>query len=328
MAGGEQPAKKSDLGVRTLSAVVMVAVAGTALWLGGMVWSLFVIAVSLGVVWEWRSLVAGFEPSPAKRGLWNVAGVVYVWLAGFALVLMRSDDVLVPLVPLACVVFTDVGAYFGGRTIGGPKIAPSISPSKTWAGLLSGMTASGLLAGLFLWFAQGMAHPSASTADHLIQAVPALGVGMAIAVIAQAGDFFESWMKRRAGVKDSGSLIPGHGGLFDRADGLLAVWFVIGLFMFATVFGTLAAGGSATVSIRVTPSSVGSPTIIAQTPSTGGDLATTNDRVEPAPPVGWALPRSTWGGARGASGVSWRSPPMAMPPNWRNWRASFPPRWR
>lgn len=245
MADGDRVAKKSDLGVRTLSAIVMLSVAGGALWLGGWVWIAFVVAVSLGVLIEWRGLVAGFEPSPVKRGLWNTGGIVYVALALLALIMLRSEDMLTPLVPLLCVIFTDVGAYFGGRAIGGPKIAPSISPSKTWAGLLSGMLASGLLlGGLFHYFSQGAVPVPSPLADDLLAALPAFGVGAAIAVIAQAGDFFESWMKRRAGVKDSGRLIPGHGGLFDRTDGLLAVCFVIGFLMVATVTATLASGGS------------------------------------------------------------------------------------
>ncbi|MFM5907326.1 MAG: phosphatidate cytidylyltransferase [Novosphingobium sp.] len=220
MAGGEK--KKSDLGVRTASAVVMVAVAGTALWLGGWVWAAFVAAVALGVLWEWRGLVAGFQPSPMKRGLWNAGGLVYVGLAAFILAMlrMRDPDAFTAIIAIASVIATDIGAYFAGRTFGGPKIAPKISPSKTWSGLAGGMLGAGLT--LFV-------------AYHFYDEVPlglammALPVGAVIAIVAQAGDFFESWMKRRAGVKDSGTIIPGHGGLFDRVDGLLAVCFVLGV---------------------------------------------------------------------------------------------------
>ena len=138
--------KKSDLSTRVASAVVMVAVAGTALWLGGGIWAVFVALVAVGVLWEWRGLVHGFQPFSLKRGLWNAAGVIYVGLAAFMLVRLRTDNegsFWVVLV-VASVIATDVSAYFSGRTFGGPKIAPKISPSKTWAGLVGGTLGAGL----------------------------------------------------------------------------------------------------------------------------------------------------------------------------------------
>jgi len=219
MAGG----KKSDLGVRTVSAVVMLAVAGGALWAGGWVWGLFVGAVGLGVFVEWCALARKLTASAAGRAAWYLAGLAYVGLAVTTLYLLRG---LVPpvgatplVVVLGGVIATDVGAYFAGRTIGGPKIAPAISPSKTWAGLAGGMV--GATAATFITFALS----SGMTANPLEK----VAIGCVIAVVSQLGDFFESWMKRRAGVKDSGRLIPGHGGLLDRADGLMAVLFVLGL---------------------------------------------------------------------------------------------------
>ncbi|MEX0839493.1 MAG: phosphatidate cytidylyltransferase, partial [Parvibaculum sp.] len=105
----------------------------------------------------------------------------------------------------------DIGAYFAGRFIGGPKLAPRISPKKTWAGLIGGMMGAAMVGmGTSLWI--GLGSP-------VLLAL--IGVGMT--VIEQAGDFFESALKRRAGVKDSGTLIPGHGGILDRVDGLVAV---------------------------------------------------------------------------------------------------------
>lgn len=222
MAGAE-PKKNSDLGVRTVSAVVMVAIAGTALWLGGWVWTAFVAAVALGVLWEWTRLARAIAGStPAMLG-WQLAGAAYVGLGATMLARLGSvagiPDVLLVLV--AGVIATDVGAYFAGRTFGGPKIAPRISPSKTWSGLGGGMIG----ATLALWFvATQVAH------WNLGKSLPwLLAIAPVLAITAQAGDFFESWMKRRAGVKDSSHLIPGHGGLFDRVDGLLAVCFVLGL---------------------------------------------------------------------------------------------------
>lgn len=212
--------KRSDLGVRLVSAVVMLAIAGAALWLGGWWWAAFVVLIGMGVLLEWANLVLDFAVAPFLRGLWLAGGLLYVGVAAAMLLELRQEGGegfdLLPMV-LVGVVATDVGAYFAGRAIGGPKIAPRISPSKTWAGLGGGIILSALaeialtafLAGRFEWRVAVF--------------------GLLVAVIAQAGDFFESWMKRRAGVKDSGRLLPGHGGLFDRLDGLLAVMFVLGL---------------------------------------------------------------------------------------------------
>ena len=223
-----EPVKKSELGVRTLSAVVMVAVAGSALWLGGLVWTGFAALVALGVLWEWSRLALAITPSTGARIGWGIGGIVYVGVAIFGLLFLRSAPMFagafIVLTVVLSVIATDIGAYFAGRAIGGPKIAPKISPSKTWAGLTGGMLASG---GVLAWSTIGLRTLGDLTPTGL--PIGAVGVGMVIAVIAQAGDFFESWMKRMAGVKDSGNLIPGHGGLFDRVDGLLAVLFVIGV---------------------------------------------------------------------------------------------------
>jgi phosphatidate cytidylyltransferase len=216
------PEKKPDLGVRTLSAIVMLAVAGAALWLGDFAWALFVAVVSLGVLGEWWGLVRRFGGGAYLDAAWLIVGVVYIGIAALVLASIGNGAAMGSISEFArvqllaqlvlVVIATDVGAYFTGRAIGGPKIAPSISPSKTWSGLLGGM----VLAGLVLAVSAGLGILQAS----LLWASVA---GACLAVTAQAGDFFESWMKRRAGVKDSGTLIPGHGGLFDRFDGLLAV---------------------------------------------------------------------------------------------------------
>lgn len=241
-----------DLRVRTLSAVVMVVVAGAALWLGGPVWIAFVCAVAVGVLWEWVRLTRMSTRSPAERGLWNFSGMLYVGTGAAMLLFLRNPAfTLAPLLTvLAAVIGVDVGAYFTGRALGGPRIAPAISPSKTWAGLLGGVLGATLvLLGAATLWRQGAigllaAGPAADAASCLgtepcryLRAsavwifVTCLMSGIFVAVFAQAGDFFESWMKRRAGVKDSGSIIPGHGGFFDRLDGLLAVLFVLALML-------------------------------------------------------------------------------------------------
>lgn len=239
-------AKKSDLPVRAVSAVAMVAVAGAALWLGGWFWTAFVVAIALGVLWEWWGLICGFLPSMAGRIAWMAGGVIYVGLAAFMFDVLRLDPATgwpMLLIVLLGVIFTDVGAYFSGRAIGGPKIAPKISPSKTWAGLGGGMI--GAAAGIYLALTIAASDRFTAAVNRAARLGPddttvvslgqlpsvwgCLQLGAMLAIIAQSGDFFESWMKRRAGVKDSSHLIPGHGGLFDRADGMLSVMFVIGL---------------------------------------------------------------------------------------------------
>lgn len=239
-------AKKSDLPTRATSAVAMVAVASAALWLGGWFWTVFVVAIAAGVLWEWWGLVTRFVPTLPMRAVWMLGGLLYIGLAAFMFDVLRLDPATgwpMLLIVLLGVVFTDIGAYFTGRAIGGPKIAPRISPSKTWAGLGGGII--GASAAIYLalmiaasdWFT-GLVNEAArlgpdDTTVVSISQVPSvwgcLVLGAIVAVVAQIGDFFESWMKRRAGVKDSSQLIPGHGGLFDRADGLLAVMFVVGL---------------------------------------------------------------------------------------------------
>lgn len=234
-------AKKSDLPVRVASAVVMAAVAGTALWLGGAVWVAFVGIVAAGVLWEWRGLSWELAKGPITKVGWTIAGMLYIGIAASVLMVLRSDQFTLWVVAtiVLAVVGTDVGAYFVGRTVGGPKIAPSISPSKTWAGLIGG--AFGASAVLFLVSTLHLAQQTEATSEAGFYTHPLLDwktgpwIGGVVAIVAQAGDFFESWMKRRAGVKDSGKLLPGHGGLFDRVDGLLAVLFVIGLIILAVV---------------------------------------------------------------------------------------------
>jgi phosphatidate cytidylyltransferase len=234
----------SDLPVRLASAIVMLVLAGGALWLGTWFWTVFVALVAAGVVWEWNKLIERFGMTSLGETLWFFGGVVYVGGAALAMVIVRNGMAdFVPASPIrgygplgVLVVFilpiiaVDVGAYFAGRAIGGPKIAPKISPAKTWAGLAGGAVLASLVGVVVELTDFG---PAAAPGTSAFAMGMAVFSGVIIAVIAQAGDFFESWMKRRAGVKDSGHLIPGHGGLFDRLDGFLAVFFV--LFVIATV---------------------------------------------------------------------------------------------
>lgn len=238
----------SDLPVRLASAIVMLVAAGGALWLGGWFWTAFVAVLAGGVLWEWNRLVGRFGVSGLAETVWFFGGVLYIGGAAIAMLAVRNGRQILPLDSqltgygpfevlvgfILPIVAVDVGAYFAGRTIGGPKIAPKISPSKTWAGLGGGALLAALVAVAVELNDFG---PAANPGYDAASIGFAAFGGVLIAVLAQIGDFFESWMKRRAGVKDSGALLPGHGGLFDRLDGFLAVFFV--LFVIATVAALL-----------------------------------------------------------------------------------------
>lgn len=201
----------SDLAVRTLSGIVMIAIAIAATLVDGYLFAVLVAAAATAVFYEWRRLSRGW-------GLgWSLAGFVYAVVAACALLWIRERaDPMLPNGGLVLTFWvfvvvwsTDIGAYFAGRAIGGPKLAPTISPRKTRAGLYGGVIAALVLGSLWA-FVSGLSY-------RLDLLAPIF------AVAAQGGDLFESWMKRRAGVKDSGDWLPGHGGVFDRLDGLLPV---------------------------------------------------------------------------------------------------------
>jgi phosphatidate cytidylyltransferase len=251
-------AMSSELRTRILSGVVMIAIAVAALWLGGIAfWALVsLLAVLMMAEWanmmkapRWKLAVAvalaaalmayallfvdgqylrayhgpliaqGIDLLGVSAILLAVisfsarlgAGLLYAVLPAMSLIFIRQQDagLLLALWTLVTVWATDIGAYFAGRTIGGPKLAPTISPNKTWAGLIGGMVAALIVGALIAWQAG------------LPSILYVAGAGLAVA--AQAGDLFESWLKRRSGVKDSGRILPGHGGVLDRLDGVVPV---------------------------------------------------------------------------------------------------------
>ena len=155
---------------------------------------------------------------------WLALGMVYIALSCWALWRLRLDPEWgrVTLFWLLAVVWgADTGGYVFGRILGGPKLAVTISPNKTWSGFLGGTLISALCGWAVVYL---VLDNHVYNVEWQIAAFSA-----AIAVISQIGDLFESWIKRRFGVKDSGAIIPGHGGLFDRVDGLVAAALVVAL---------------------------------------------------------------------------------------------------
>lgn len=241
----------SELRTRSIIGALLILIASAALWFGGFFFWLLLVIAGVLMQGEWGHLVrasvehrkmAMFAVSvplallcPLAAGLsWTVfgalaaafffvlmtarslplaLGLLYVCVPIMALMFLRGQQpdltgLTLAFWSLALVWATDIGAYFAGRSIGGPKLAPRVSPSKTWAGL-----GGGVLAALVLGF---LLHRLAGLP---LQLAAASGL---LAVAAQLGDLLESWMKRRAGVKDSGTLLPGHGGVMDRLDGVVA----------------------------------------------------------------------------------------------------------
>lgn len=209
----------NELAVRTLVGMLLVAVALAAAALGGYVFASLCAAAACVMFYEWQRLVRGWGTA------WWLAGFAYALIPALSLLWIRERPEIGLLLLLWVFIVTwstDIGAYFAGRTFGGPKLAPAISPNKTISGLVGGMTAAELLGSLWAW---QFGLPTAL----FFLAAP-------FAFAAQMGDLFESHLKRKAQVKDSGTIFPGHGGMLDRLDGLV---MVASLTAFASLAGLL-----------------------------------------------------------------------------------------
>jgi len=197
--------KSSELKARILSALFLAVTALISAWYGGILLFLFWLIAATGILIEWWKLTG------ASLG-WKFPGFLYAAAALAAPVILRMDaefGLAVLLWLFAIVWGSDIMAYACGRLIGGPKLWPQISPKKTWAGFIGGT--------LFA-IAAGTGVAAAFGAPALF---PVAIVSLIAAVVSQGGDLFESWLKRRFNVKDSGSMIPGHGGFMDRLDGFV-----------------------------------------------------------------------------------------------------------
>jgi phosphatidate cytidylyltransferase len=244
--------RAGELTLRIGSALLLIPLALAIAYLGGRLFVLFWGAAGMGVLWEWMSLVAGSRRRPllltgaaalalplmlmllglhlaacivlalgalaamavaaGGRQFWAAAGIPYAGCLILAPAVLRADSkfgFLAILLLFTTVWTTDIAAYFIGRAVGGPKLLPEVSPNKTWSGVIGGLLAAMVAAIAFAeitetqWFAMAM-------------------LAVVLSVFAQAGDLFESFLKRRFGAKDSSRLIPGHGGLMDRLDGFIA----------------------------------------------------------------------------------------------------------
>jgi phosphatidate cytidylyltransferase len=257
----EDPIPQSDLPARFVMGVVMVAVACIAIYVGGWLFRLLVLAGAAVMLAEWADMhrvrriwaylgaamlaglllivaemlfpaafqdefiaAASFTPvwqglavaaglalllGLASRRITMAGGFLYIAIPAFALIVLSWAWFAILFWVMIVTWATDIFAYFAGRSIGGPKLAPRISPNKTWAGLAGGVVGAEIAGALAAyWFDLG---------------TPFLELGGLMALFAQGGDLYESWLKRRAGVKDSGTILPGHGGALDRLDGLLPV---------------------------------------------------------------------------------------------------------
>ena len=246
-----------ELPKRVVTGVVLAGVAVAALWLGGMAFAALA-AVAVLLMWaEWTAMqrlplllrrlglavlgvvawVVAVAGSPADAlmllgggaGLLGLfarrlqpgagrpmaLGLLYCGLPGIALIWLRAAPwgFYATLFVMAVVWGADIAAYFTGRAVGGPKLAPAISPNKTWSGAAGGLVGARVVAGLMALIWPGHANV-AGVARLAVLALP-------LAILSILGDLYESWLKRRAGVKDSGQLLPGHGGVMDRLDGLV-----------------------------------------------------------------------------------------------------------
>jgi phosphatidate cytidylyltransferase len=261
VAGGDQ----RNLLMRIAAALVLAPLAIGAAYAGGWYWTVLATLGAIGLFVEWLAVTYTARNVPVSAAgvvalvlsapflaignvnaalvvlalglvavafrateprIWAVAGFLYAAAAQVAALLVRLDQAkgLSALILVLLVVWaTDIGGYFAGRAIGGPKLWPRVSPKKTWAGAIGGFVASLLVAIGF-------------SASDLGKTLPLVILAAMLSVAAQLGDLFESAIKRRFGVKDSGHIIPGHGGVMDRLDGFVAA------IVLAAIFGVLRGG--------------------------------------------------------------------------------------
>ena len=268
------PGRWADLALRSASALVLMPAALYCVWQGGIWFEMFLGVLAVLMAHEWVNIVYGgnvralalhvlaglsgvfvtaaqgldaacaailmvwlcsvlqWVVNAGTSSIWALFGVFYIGLPMMAFILLREDGPLGLWAVLWCFMIVwaaDISAYFSGRRIGGPKLAPRLSPKKTWAGLIGAMVGAALVSSIFAW-ALGL--------NILVLAF----LACILTLVEQAGDILESALKRRYHVKDSGNFIPGHGGVLDRVDGLIAVVFAAAVIGFGHQAGDAAPG--------------------------------------------------------------------------------------
>lgn len=207
-------AKLSSLSLRLISSAVLIPAVVGIIYMGGLVFAGFATLCILIALYEWMHITKHIPTTPLKKNLLYVVGTVYLSFSLFEILFLQN----IPAGPLLILLFlisvwaSDSGAYLFGKTIGGPKMSPNISPNKTWAGYVGALLFPALVMNFLpiLFFQKSV----------FFDVEPFLA-GVCIGIAGQSGDLMISAMKRRAGLKDTGALIPGHGGILDRIDALL-----------------------------------------------------------------------------------------------------------
>lgn len=209
-----------NLALRIISGVVISALSFFAVYTGGLLFFLYVLFFGCVALYEWLQL--SFDTK--RPALYAFIGIVYIAVSFGACMLTRFHfPVQYILVFFFAVAFSDMGAYAFGKVIGGPKLAKSISPKKTWAGFFGALFMPALICALFAGYAFSF--------YHIGMVALFFGLGAVLGALGQVGDLFASSLKRQAGAKDSGTLIPGHGGVLDRMDAMMLAIPVYFLFM-------------------------------------------------------------------------------------------------
>jgi len=199
-----------NLLTRTITSIILIPIVLFIIITGGWILKCTILLVALLMGLEWKSLTHK-NPNNTAPTFWNIIGLLYIATPCVSLLYISSkpegSSIIIWL--LVTIWLSDISAFFIGKLIGGPKLAPKISPNKTWAGFFGAVFVS-YLVGLASQLAFRPEHP-----DSL------LALTITISIYAQVGDLLESWLKRKFDIKDSGSMIPGHGGILDRIDGIV-----------------------------------------------------------------------------------------------------------
>lgn len=212
----EKSLLKSNFIQRTLTALILGSLSVFILFQGYPYGHFYIGLFCLGAMIEWGKLISPFKSFQFSKLMWFIIGIFFIFFASLGLGFLLYESVYIFIGMVLLVWSTDIGAYLVGRWLKGPKLAPKISPNKTWSGAIGGILMCLTTATILAQF---------NTSSY-IQTLPwFLKHAFLISIVSQIGDLFESWVKRKLNVKDSGSIIPGHGGILDRLDSILTIGF-------------------------------------------------------------------------------------------------------